>query len=65
MAAETETDPALQAAAWDLEPLLDGQGEERVDQQLDEAQARADAFAERYAGRVGELAPEQFVEAMR
>jgi oligoendopeptidase F len=65
MAAETETDPALQAAEWDLEPLLDGQGEERVDQQLDEAQARADAFADRYAGRVAELEPEEFVAAMR
>jgi oligoendopeptidase F len=65
MAAETETDPALQAAEWDLEPLLDGQGEERVDGQLDEAQRRADAFAERYAGRVAELTPEAFVAAMR
>jgi oligoendopeptidase F len=65
MAAETETDPALQAAEWDLEPLLDGQGEERVDQQLDEAQERADAFAARYAGRVAELEPEEFVAAMR
>ncbi len=65
MAAETQTDPALQAAAWDLEPLLDGQGEERVDQQLDEAQSRADAFAQRYAGRVAELTPEELVAAMR
>jgi oligoendopeptidase F len=65
MAAETETDPALQAAEWDLEPLLDGQGEERVDQQLDEAQERADTFATRYAGRVAELTPEEFVAAMR
>jgi oligoendopeptidase F len=65
MAAETETDPALQAAEWDLEPLLDGQGEERVDGQLDEAQRRADAFAERYAGRVADLQPEELVAAMR
>src|SRR4051812_542628 len=65
MAAETETDPALQAAAWDLEPLLDGQGEERVDQQLDEAQARADAFAERYVGRLPTLEPAEFVAAIQ
>src|SRR5690349_17379341 len=65
MAAETETDPALQAAEWDLEPLLDHQGERRVDEQLDEAQSRADAFAVRYAGRVAELTPQEFVEAIR
>jgi len=65
MAAETETDPALQAASWDLEPLLDGQGEERIDAQLDEAQQRADAFAERYAGKVAELDGPGLVAAMR
>ncbi|HWV84932.1 MAG TPA: M3 family oligoendopeptidase [Capillimicrobium sp.] len=65
MAAETETDPALQGASWDLEPLLDGQGEERIDAQLDEAQQRADAFAERYAGKVAELDGPGLVAAMR
>lgn len=65
MAAETETDPALQDASWDLEPLLDGQGEERIDAQLDEAQQRADAFAERYAGKVAELDGPGLVAAMR
>ena len=65
MAAETETDPALQDAAWDLDPLLDGGGEEAVDAQLDEAQRRADAFAERYAGKVAELDGPGLVEAMR
>src|SRR5690606_17235959 len=65
MAAETETDPALQAASWDLEPLLDGQGEEHVDTLLDEAQRRADAFAERYAGKVAELDGPGLVAAMR
>ena len=65
MAAETETDPALQDASWDLESLLDGQGEERIDAQLDEAQQRADAFAERYAGKVAELDGPGLVAAMR
>jgi len=64
MAADTETDPALQDAAWDLSPLLDGGGEEVVDAQLDAAQRRADAFAERYAGRVAELDGPGLVEAM-
>src|SRR4051794_37760515 len=65
MAAETETDPALQDAAWDLSPLLDGGGEEAVDAQLQEAQRRADAFAERHAGRFGELDGPGLVDAMR
>ena len=41
--------------AWDLEPLVGGQGDAGVDRLLDEAQQRADAFAQRYAGRVAEL----------
>jgi oligoendopeptidase F len=55
MASETQSDPALAATAWDLEPLLDGQGEERIDSQLAEAQQRADAFADRYPGTVADL----------
>jgi oligoendopeptidase F len=55
MASETQSDPALDATAWDLEPLLDGQGEERIDSQLAEAQQRADAFADRYPGTVAAL----------
>jgi oligoendopeptidase F len=55
MASETQSDPALDATAWDLEPLLDGQGEERIDTQLAEAQQRADAFAATYVGKVAEL----------
>jgi oligoendopeptidase F len=55
MASETQSDPALDATAWDLEPLLDGQGEERIDSQLAEAQQRADAFADRYPGTVADL----------
>jgi oligoendopeptidase F len=64
MAAETQPDPALDAAAWDLEPLLDGQGEGRVDDLLDEAQRRADAFAQRYAGQVAAIDGDQLVVAM-
>ena len=45
------TDEALEAARWDLEPLVDDGGPERALAQLDEAQERADAFAERYRGQ--------------
>jgi oligoendopeptidase F len=55
MASQTQSDPALDATAWDLEPLLDGQGEERIDSQLAEAQQRADAFADTYVGKVAQL----------
>jgi oligoendopeptidase F len=65
MAADTETDPALQDAAWDLTPLLDGGGEEAIDAQLDEAQRRADAFAEQHAGRVPDLDGPGLVAAMQ
>ncbi len=48
-------DPELQATAWDLEPLVDGEGQAGVERRLSDALARADAFAERYAGKLGEL----------
>ena len=40
--------------AWDLEPLVDGQGEAGVDALLDDAKARADALGE-YRGRIATL----------
>jgi oligoendopeptidase F len=57
-------DPELDATAWDLEPLLDGEGEGGVERRLDDALARAGAFAERYAGKLGELDGAGLVEAM-
>jgi oligoendopeptidase F len=51
--------------AWDLDPLVDGDGEAGVDRLLDEAARRAAEFAERHEGRVAELSGEELVEAMR
>jgi len=51
MASKTTADDV----AWDLEPLVDGQGDQGVDRLLDEAQRRAEAFAQQHAGRVHEL----------
>jgi oligoendopeptidase F len=48
-------DPQLEATAWDLEPLVGGEGKAGVQRLLDEAQERAQAFAERYAGQVAQL----------
>ncbi len=64
-AAADHEDRELEQAAWDLEPLLDGEGEAGVDRRLDEAQSRAAAFAERYAGKLGELDGAALAEAMR
>ncbi len=64
MATETQ-DPALEAAEWDLEPLVDGEGAAGVDRHLAAAQKRADAFAQRHAGNVAVLDGPGLVEAMR
>jgi oligoendopeptidase F len=60
----TATDPALEAAAWDLEPLVDGRGPDGVEDLLTEARDRAAAFAERYRGRLGELDAAGLADAM-
>lgn len=41
---------------WDLDPLVEGRGEQGARAQLDEAAERAERFAERYSGRVVEIA---------
>jgi len=41
--------------AWDLDPLVHGEGEAGADRLLDEAERLATEFAERHAGRVAEL----------
>src|SRR3954470_16260727 len=54
----------LQDVAWDLEPLVEGEGEAGVDRMLAEADERAAAFAERYAGRVKDLDGAELAAAM-
>ncbi len=48
-------DPELLETAWNLEDLVDGEGEAGVHRRLDLAHERAQAFAGRYAGHVAEL----------
>lgn len=64
-APSTPADPELERTAWDLGPLVDGEGPDGVTRRLAEALARAKTFAERYAGRLGELDSESLAEAMR
>ncbi len=63
--ASEPTDPELEQAAWDLDPLVDGDGEAGVERQLDLALTRAQAFAERHAGRLAEIDGAGLVQAMR
>jgi oligoendopeptidase F len=47
--------PTLENVAWDLDPLVDGEGPQGVDRLLAEADERAAAFAARHAGNVADL----------
>ena len=54
----------VQEVAWDLDPLVDGDGAEGADRLLAEADERAARFAETYAGRVGALDATELSTAM-
>ncbi len=58
------SDPELEATAWDLEPLVGGEGEPGVDRRLAEALERSQAFAARYAGKLDGLNGAGLAEAM-
>jgi oligoendopeptidase F len=62
--ASQSTDPELQATAWDLEPLVEGDGPDGVERRLSAALERAQAFAERYAGQLEQLDSTGLREAM-
>src|SRR3954470_22752056 len=65
---ETVSDPDLHEVAWDLSHLLNGAGDDPqagVDALLADAQGRADAFAQRYAGKLAEIDGPTLVEAMK
>jgi oligoendopeptidase F len=55
----------LQDVAWDLDPLVEGEGADGADRMLAEADERAAAFAERYAGRAKDLDGDELSAAMR
>jgi oligoendopeptidase F len=59
------TTTAPESVAWDLEPLVDGEGEAGADRQLDEAARRATAFAAQYAGKVADLDGDGLAAAVR
>src|SRR5438045_3717725 len=57
-------DPELEGTAWDLEPLLEGEGADGVERRLADALTRAQAFAERHAGKLAQLDASGLQEAM-
>ena len=58
-------DPALDAATWNLEPLVDGRGGEGVVALMEESRERAQAFAETHRGKLSELDAAGAAAAMR
>jgi oligoendopeptidase F len=55
---------APEDVAWDLEPLVDGDGEAGAERLLVEADERATRFAEQYAGKIAELDGEGLTRAV-
>ncbi len=64
MATTTDTDLTAADVAWDLEPLVDGEGEAGVDELLDDADGVAASVAER-RGTVAELDAPGLASVMR
>ena len=64
-AAELLADPELQSTEWDLDPLVEGEGQAGVERQLDRAIELADEFATTYSGRLAELDSAELATAMR
>jgi oligoendopeptidase F len=57
-------DATLEAASWDLEPLVGGRSADGVVEMLTEARDRAEAFAQRHRGSVDELGADGLADAM-
>ncbi len=57
-------DPELLATAWDLAPLVDGDGESGVRRLLEQATERAQRLAATYSGRIETLDAGELREAM-
>jgi oligoendopeptidase F len=62
--AAADTDEELKDAAWDLEPLVAGEGKEGVQRRMGEAVERGRDFAQRHAGKLGELDSAGLKQAM-
>jgi oligoendopeptidase F len=63
--AQEPDDPEVADVAWDLDPLVRGEGEAGVRALLDEGAARAETFAATYPGTLAELDADGLRTAMR
>jgi oligoendopeptidase F len=63
-AAELLADPELLGSAWDLTPIVNGEGAAGVESMLDEALERAARFAETYVGKIATIDADGLREAM-
>jgi oligoendopeptidase F len=59
------SDPELLTTAWDLEPLVEGEGPEGVETRLTDALTRSQAFAASYAGKLDGLDGAALKDAMQ
>ena len=50
--------------AWDLSDLYDGGDDPRIEQDVEQTEAAAAAFRERYSGHVAQLSPGELLEAI-
>jgi oligoendopeptidase F len=57
-------DLEYEAAVWDLEPIVDNQGEDGARRLLEQARSRAEVFAAEHAGRVSDLDVDVLVSAV-
>jgi oligoendopeptidase F len=64
-AAQPLADPELERTAWELDPLVEGEGPDGARRQLAEAIELAKAFATRHAGKVEQLDADGLEQAMR
>ena len=53
-----------ESVEWNLADLFDGPDDPRIESELDEAQAAAKAFRERYRGKLGELSAAELNDAV-
>jgi len=58
------SDPDRDAAVWNLEPIVDNQGDDGARQLLEQARSRADAFDSEFSGSVARLEVDALVSAV-
>ena len=58
------SDPDREGAVWNLEPIVENQGEDGARQLLKQARSRADAFTTEFAGSVAQMEVDALVSAV-